>query len=216
MPSPEHPAVTTYLAGATYAAALTELRRIALARGLTETYKWRAPCYTLGASGGNVVLLGEQKAHAVLSFPKGALLDDPAGILKKPGQATRAARKVPFTTADQVLALEATLTRYIDQAIELERAGAKVDFERDRELELPAEMHAAFKAKPALGAAFRALTPGRQRGYVLHVTGAKQSRTRASRLAKCERRILLGKGFHDCICGRSKRMPSCDGSHRSG
>lgn len=214
MPSPKLPEVDAYLAAATFAAPLRELRRIARAAGLTETFKWRAPCFTHGPKGGNVVMLGELKAHAVLAFPKGALLDDPAGILVKPGAASRSARRVPFTTAKEVRDLEGTLAPYIAAAIELEESGAKVDFEQDRELDLPAEMASAFSDKPALGAAFHALTLGRQRGYILHVTGAKQSKTRADRIAKCERRIMLGKGFHDCICGRSKRMPNCDGSHK--
>jgi len=175
---------------------IAELRRIVLECGLTEEVKWGAPCFT--ADGGNVVIIGVLNHYCCLSFFKGVLLEDPEGILRAPGENSRSGRLIPFTAVDQILAQEATLKAYVDEAAGLERAGATVDFAKDREdLPVPAELQARFDEDPALRAAFEALTPGRRRGWILHFSGAKQSATRASRIEKAAPRILAGKGMHD-------------------
>jgi uncharacterized protein YdeI (YjbR/CyaY-like superfamily) len=175
---------------------IAELRRIVLECGLTEEVKWGAPCFT--ADGGNVVIIGVLNDYCCLSFFKGVLLKDPEGILQAPGENSRSGRLIPFTAVDQILAQEATLKAYVDEAAGLERAGATVDFAKDREdLPVPAELQARFDEDPAFRAAFEALTPGRRRGWILHFSGAKQAATRASRIEKAAPRILDGKGMHD-------------------
>jgi uncharacterized protein YdeI (YjbR/CyaY-like superfamily) len=175
---------------------IAELRRIVLECGLTEEVKWGAPCFT--ADGGNVVIIGVLNDYCCLSFFKGVLLTDPEGILQAPGENSRSGRLIPFTAVDQILAQEATLKAYVDEAAGLERAGATVDFAKDREdLPVPAELQARLDDDPAFRAAFEALTPGRRRGWILHFSGAKQSATRASRIEKAAPRILAGKGMHD-------------------
>ena len=192
---------------------LSAMRIILLECQLTEEIKWRAPCYTY--EGKNIVLIGRLKECCTLSFPKGALLKDTESVLSKPGDNTRAARVIRFACVDEINELENVLKSYVYEAIELEKSGRKIDFSENRELELPDELQAKFEEDPVFRAAFEALTPGRQRGYTLHVSGAKQSKTRASRIESCEQKILAGKGFHDCVCGLSKKMPACDGSHKS-
>ncbi|MCA9248808.1 MAG: YdeI/OmpD-associated family protein [Planctomycetales bacterium] len=192
---------------------LDELRRIVLDSPLSETMKWRAPCYTF--EGRNVVMLGALKDSCTLSFFQGALLSDPHGILEKPGANTRAARRVRFTSVRAIEASESELKNLIQRAIELEKSGAKVDFATDREPELPPELLEQFAARPALQAAFESLTPGRQRAYAIFFAGAKQSQTRVSRIEKYTAQILDGKGLNDCTCGLSRKIPACDGSHKS-
>ena len=177
-------------------AELEQLRRIVLECGLTEEVKWGAPCFT--ADGGNVVILGVLNDYCCLSFFKGVLLTDPEGILQAPGDNSRSGRLIPFTAVDQILAREATLTAYVTEAAELERAGAKVDFSKDRDdVPIPDELLAKFAEDAAFKVAWDALTPGRKRGYLLQFTGAKQSATRTSRIEKHAPRILQGKGMHD-------------------
>ncbi|MDA1012861.1 MAG: DUF1801 domain-containing protein [Planctomycetota bacterium] len=192
---------------------LQTLRKIVLACQLTEQVKWRAPCYTF--EGKNVVLISGLKEYCALSFMKGALLKDTDGLLIQPGENTRAARLIRFTNVGEIVDLKAVLKSYIHEAIELEKARLKVDFSENRELDFPDELLDKFNESSAFKTAFDALTLGRQRGYVLHFSGAKQSKTRAARIKKCVQRILDGKGFHDCICGLSQKLPNCDGSHKS-
>ncbi len=174
---------------------LTALRRIVLACDVTEQLKWKRPCYTHG--GGNVAILGAMKASAVLGFNNGALLRDPAGILVAPGENSQYMRMVHFTSVERVTELEDTLQEYIGRAIANEAAGRKVD-PRDRpEIALPLELEAKFAELPELKAAFEALTPGRQRGYLLHFTAAKQPKTREARIDRCVPRILEGFGLND-------------------
>lgn len=191
---------------------LQTLRIIVLACQLTEEVKWRAPCYTY--QGKNVVLLGGLKDYCALSFMKGALLKDTNRILIQPGENTRAARLIRFTNVAEIVEMETVLKSYVQEAIELERAGLKIDFSENRKLELPVELQEKFDECPAIKAAFDALTPGRQRGFVLHFSAPKQSKTRVARIEKCEQKILAGKGIHDCVCGLSKKPPACDGSHK--
>lgn len=192
---------------------LEKLRTIALGCGLVEQYKWRQPCYTSG--GKNVVILGEFKDSCTISFFKGALLKDPAGVLTKPSENTQAARVIRFTALNEVKKLAPTINGYLHEAIENERAGLKLEPVGDAQLELPAELLDRFVADPKLHAAFDSLTPGRQRAYAMHFAAAKQSKTRTARIDKFAPRILDGKGLNDCVCGLTNKPPGCDGSHNA-
>ncbi len=174
---------------------LQKLRTIILDRPLTEEVKWRVPCYTLQNS--NVILLGAFKEYCGLTFVKGALLKDAQGILKPPGENTQSARLIRFTNVREIAELESILKAYIDEAIEVEKAGLKVRFKKITEHKIPVELQEKLDELPALKTAFAALTPGRQRAYLLYFSGAKQSKTRALRIEKCMRRILNGKGLED-------------------
>lgn len=188
------------------------LREIVLSCGLEETFKWRAPCYTI--KGKNVVILGAFKDFCCLSFFKGVLLKDSEGILKQQGENTQSGRIVPFTDTAEIHRLKPVIKAYVFEAIEVEKSGQKVEFNTPDELELPDELEVAFQQDAEFQNAFQSLTPGRQKGYMLFFSGAKQSATRTSRIEKYRSRIFDGKGLHDCVCGHSKKMPSCDGSHK--
>ena len=176
---------------------LEALRRIIVGRGLIEEVKWRVPCYTLG--GKNVVILGAFKEWCVLSFLKGALLKDPKKILESAGENTQGVRVVRFREGglDRIKQLEPVLAAYIDEAIAIEKSGEKVQLKKITEHKHPPELLKKFKEDPKLKAAFRALTPGRQRAYLIYISSAKQSKTRAARIEKHAKRILAGKGLED-------------------
>lgn len=174
---------------------LKRLREIALESGLIEECKWGAPCYTHQSK--NVAMVGALKENCTLSFFKGALLKDEHGILEKPGENSQAARVVRFQSVDEIEPIAAILVEYLREAMELEVQGATVDFKAKDELEFPTELQEKLDASPKLHRAFHALTPGRQRGYVLFISGAKQSKTRTARVEKCIPSILEGKGLHD-------------------
>lgn len=176
-------------------AELKLLREIVLSCGLTEELKWKVPCYT--HSGHNILIVAAFKEYASVSFFKGALLPDAKGILEKPGENSQAARVLRFTSVKAVRQLASALKELIGEAIKLEQAGSKIDFKAKHELVLPAELERKFEALPALRSAFAALTPGRQRGYVIYFEGAKQSKTRESRIDKCIPQIMEGRGMHD-------------------
>lgn len=176
-------------------AELQALRAILLDTLLTEEIKWRVPCYTFAS--GNVVLLGAFNDNCVLSFVKGALLQDPRHILTKPGENTRSARVIRFTGVDQIHAHEPVIKAYVDQAVELEKTGRKFDFQTSAPMPIPQELQNKFNQLPTLKTAFAALTPGRQRAYLLHFSAPKQSKTRTSRIEKWTPHILQGKGFND-------------------
>ncbi len=169
-----------------------KLRRISLDCGLTEELKWGKPCYTFQKS--NIVILQGFKEFCALLFCKGALLNDPKGILKKFGW--QAARRIPFTNVREIVEMEPILKTCIHEAIEVEKAGLKVNFKKNPE-PIPEELQNKLDEIPALKSAFDALTPGRQRGYILYFSAAKQSKTRESRVEKCMRQILKGKGLND-------------------
>src|SRR6266581_4718770 len=173
---------------------MEKLRRISLACGLTEELKWGKTCYTFQKS--NIVIIQGFKEFCALLFCKGALLNDPNSILEKPGENTQAARRIPFTNVREIVEMEPILKAYINEAIEAKKAGLKVDFKKNPE-PIPEELQNKLDEIPALKAAFDALTPGRQRGYILYFSGAKQSKTRASRVKKCMPQILKGKGLND-------------------
>lgn len=173
---------------------LARLRGIVLSSGLVEVWKWSSPVYT--AAGGNVAILWGFKDRAALGFFKGVLLADPEGILVPPGDNSRSARVVNFTGLAQIEAAEPVLRRYLAVAVEIEQAGLKVDLPKD-DLSPPEELLQMFAQDPALKAAFHALTPGRQRAYILHVSQAKQPATRLTRIEKARPAILAGKGPND-------------------
>lgn len=176
-------------------AELKRLRAVLLDCGLTEQFKWRKPAYSY--ADGNVAVLMRYKEFAALNFLKGVLLEDPDIALVAPGENSQAARQMRFTSVEEIAEREVSLRGFVAQAIELEKAGRKVEFKAKRDLTLPDELVERFDEVPSLKSAFEALTPGRQRAYVLHIAGAKQPATRAARVAKCEPRILAGKGMND-------------------
>ena len=189
-----NPKVDAFLAKAgNWRKEMERLRAIVLDCGLTEELKWYQPCYTFEKS--NVVIISAFKAYCVLAFFKGALLKDARHILVPPGKNTQAVRQARFTSVREIVELEPVLKAYLREAIEVEKAGLKV--KRSTKLTLPEELQNRFDESPALKEAFDALTPGRRRAYVLYFSGAKQSRTRESRIDKCAPRILEGKGLND-------------------
>ena len=191
---------------------LTLLRRILLDCGLREELKWSSPCYTF--QNANVALLHGFKAYCGIGFFKGALLQDSEGVLSKPGENTQSSRIMKFTQIQEITALEAILKAYVFKAIEVEKAGLQVETEKNPVLKFPEEFQKKLEEDPGFKAAFFALTPGRQRGYNLFFSAPKQSETRESRVEKYRQQILNEKGINDCTCGLSKKMPSCDGSHK--
>jgi len=142
-------------------------------------------------------------------------MQDPDGILLKPGENSQVARMLKFTDLDQIRQLEPVIKAYIVEAIEIEKAGLKPVLEKSADLEFPEELLQILDKDAAFKAAFTSLTPGRQRGYNLFFTAPKQSATRIARIEKYRQQILDGKGINDCTCGLSKKMPSCDGSHKA-
>ena len=178
------------------------LRSIILGCGLTEELKWGKPCYTFGGS--NILVIQGFKDHCSLMFCKGALLKDPAGILKKPGENTQAARRIEFTAAKEITKLKSTVKAYIHEAIAAEKAGLEVDFKKEPE-PIPEELRRKWKETPGLKAAFEALTPGRRRAYILHFSAAKQSKTREARIDKHIQDILAGKGLNDRPTGTAAK-----------
>jgi uncharacterized protein YdeI (YjbR/CyaY-like superfamily) len=176
-------------------AELEQLRAIALESGLTEELKWGVPCYTLGKS--NIVLIHAFKEYCAYLFFKGALLKDTKNILIQQTENVQAARQVRFTSVDEIIKLERTLKAYIKEAIEVEKSGLKVELKKTTEYKVPEEFQNKMKEVPALKTSFGALTPGRQRAYLLHFSSPKQSKTRESRIEKCMPLILEGKGLND-------------------
>jgi len=172
-----------------------KLRTINLECGLTEELKWGKPCYTFQKS--NVVLIHGFKEYCALLFIKGALLKDAKGILIQQTENVQAARQVRFTNVRQIVKIEHILKSYIREAIEVEKAGLEVNYKKTSEFKIPDEFQNKLNAIPALRTAFDALTPGRQRGYILYFSGAKQSQTRESRIEKCMPQILKRKGLDD-------------------
>lgn len=191
---------------------LEALRSIILACDLVEEYKWRNPCYTF--EGSNIVIIGELKDCCILSFFKGVLLQDTHHILVKAGENSHHSMMAKFTNVQDIINLKDILQAYIYEAIEVEKAGLKVVVDKSDFLNFPQELIDRMESDAAFKEAFTALSPGRQRAYNLYFSDPKQSKTRMDRIEKYTPRILNGKGFHDCVCGLSKRMPTCDGSHK--
>lgn len=174
---------------------LAVLRKIILDCGLTEDFKWWQPCYSF--QGANVVIMGELKDSCVLGFFKGALLQDPDGVLIQQTENSNTSRIIKFTSVREVTAMAPVLKAYIYEAIEVERAGLKIPSKKVEEFTIPEELQQKMDEMPAFKAAFNALTPGRQRGYLLYFSAPKQSKTRISRIEKYMQQILSGKGLND-------------------
>jgi uncharacterized protein YdeI (YjbR/CyaY-like superfamily) len=172
-----------------------KLRAIILGSPLTEELKWGQPCYSL--ENRNIVLMHGFKEYCALLFFKGALLKDPKGILVQQTENVQAARQIRFTNVREIVEREPTLKAYIEEAIEAEKAGLKVKLKKTSQFAMPEEFQKKLAETPALKTAFAALTPGRQRGYLLYFSAAKQSNTRESRIEKCTPQILKGKGLDD-------------------
>jgi uncharacterized protein YdeI (YjbR/CyaY-like superfamily) len=162
---------------------------------LTEDLKWGQPCYAY--EGKNVVLMHGFKEYCALLFHKGALMKDPKGILIQQTENVQAARQIRFTNLQSITKIEKTLKSYIQQAIDIEKAGLRVTFKKASEYKVPDEFKARLDASPSLKKAFQALTPGRQRGYLFYFSQPKQSTTRESRIDKCVPRIRDGLGLDD-------------------
>jgi uncharacterized protein YdeI (YjbR/CyaY-like superfamily) len=175
--------------------ATQKLREILLDCELTEVLKWGCPCYSAGSA--NIVLIHVFKEYCALLFFKGALLQDPHGVLVQQSENTQATRQIRFASVQQIRALESILKDYVYEAIAVEKQGLKVAYKKTSEFNMPAEFQQKITENAGLKAAFEALTPGRQRGYLLYFAAAKLAKTRAARIEKHIPKILLGKGLDD-------------------
>jgi uncharacterized protein YdeI (YjbR/CyaY-like superfamily) len=174
---------------------LAQLRVIILDCGLTEELKWGCPCYTFQQN--NIVLIHEFKGYSAMLFMKGALLNDANNILIQQSENVQAARQIRFTKLQEIIDMETTLKAYIYEAIEVEKAGLKVELKKTAEFPMPEEFQQKLDEFPDLKTAFEGLTPGRQRGYLLHFSQPKQSKTRESRIEKYMPLIFDGKGWNE-------------------
>ena len=175
--------------------AYAELRRIVLDCGLTEELKWGCPCYTF--QNANIVLIHGFKDYCALLFHKGALLKDESGILIQQTENVQSARQIRFSDIEEIYKIEETIKSYIKEAIEVEKAGLKVEMKQTAEFKMPEEFHNVLQDMPELKEAFYSLTPGRQRGYLLYFSQPKQAKTRESRIEKHVEKILKGQGLED-------------------
>ncbi len=174
---------------------LQQLRALVLNSGLKEELKWGVPCYTL--QNNNVVLIHSFKEYCALLFFKGALMKDPKGILIQQTENVQAGRQIRFTDAKDIIAMEATILAYLQEAIAVEQAGLKIAYKKTEDFAIPEEFQTKLNEFPALKTAFEGLTPGRQRGYLLYFAAPKQTKTRVSRIEKYIPKILNGEGLHD-------------------
>jgi uncharacterized protein YdeI (YjbR/CyaY-like superfamily) len=174
---------------------IEKLRNIVLSCGLTEELKWGVPCYTFQKN--NIVLIHVFKEYCAVLFFKGALLKDAKGILIQQTKNVQSARQLRFTNVRGIVKMEPTIKTYIYEAIEVEKAGLKVEMKKTSEFSVPEEFQTKLNKLPALKTAFKALTPGRQRGYIFYFSQAKQSKTREARVEKAIPQILKGKGIDD-------------------
>jgi uncharacterized protein YdeI (YjbR/CyaY-like superfamily) len=172
-----------------------KLRMICLDCGLTEELKWGQPCYTFGKA--NIVLIHGFKEYCALLFFKGALLSDPNGILIQQTENVQGPRQLRFTSAMEIVELATTIKAYIHEAVEVEKAGLKIELKKTEDFKVPEEFQYKLDHIPALKAAFDALTPGRQRGYLFHFSQPKRAETRTARVEKFIPKILAGKGWDD-------------------
>lgn len=191
-----NPKVDKFLAGEEkWQREMEKLREIVLQCPVMEELKWGKPCYTFQES--NVAIIHGFKEYCAVLFTKGALLKDPKGVLVQQTENVQAARQIRFTNLQEVVKLASTVKAYVEEAIELEKSGAEVKYKKTSEFKMPEEFRLKLEKMPALKKAFDALTPGRQRGYLLYFSGAKQSQTREARVEKCTPQILKGKGMDD-------------------
>ncbi len=187
------------------------LRKLVLDCGLNEEYKWKVPCYTYKNS--NILIVHGFKNYCALNFFKGALLSNANRLLIQPTENSQSARQIRFLNVDEIIKYEDEIKSCIYESIEIEKLGMKVDYKKNEDYQIPEELLLKFNQDKKYKEAFEALTPGRQRGYYLYFSEAKQSSTRQQRIEKVTFRVMKGKGLGDCVCGLSKRMPNCDGSH---
>jgi len=192
---------------------LSLLREIILEFELSEVLKWKTPCYTL--EGKNVIILNSFKEYCVIGFFKGVLLRDKENLLVSPGENSQTVRMIKFRSAQEIIRLEPSIKRYIHEAIQIEREGLKVVPTGNSSMIYPEELIRLLEENPDVKTAFEALTAGRKRAYLLYFSAPKKSETRVNRIKKYLPIILQGKGINDCTCGLSKRMPTCDGSHKT-
>ena len=203
--------VTQYIANAKlWKEELLAIREILLETELIEEFKWASPCYTLNNK--NIVILAPFKEYFALGFFNGANLIDPKGLLVKPGEHTRFGRQLRHENVQDIIKKRSIIKKFIKESISTEahtttksKAAPAIVVE---------ELNSIFKKNTTFQKAFESLTPGRQRGYLIYFSGAKQAETRIARIEKYTKQIMCGKGLTDCTCGLSKRMPSCDGSHK--
>ena len=175
--------------------ALEQLRKIVLDCGLTEELKWGVPCYTFQKS--NIILIHDFKEYCAVLFVKGALLNDSNGILIQQTENVQAARQIRITNVSEIMEMKTILKTYIYEAIEVEKAGLKVELKKPSEFKISEEFQKKLDEMPELKTAFEALTPGRQRAYLLHFSAPKQAKTREARVLVCMPSILNGKGLND-------------------
>lgn len=204
--------VTAFIAKNKWQAEMELLRSMVLDCQLEETVKWKVPCYMY--RNGNVVLIHGFKSYCALLFFKGSLLRSHPELLIQQTENVQSGRQIRFTSMAEIEANKAAITACLYEAIEVEKSGLKVDLKPMEAYEKPVELEQKLQADNAFKTAFEALTPGRQRAYILHFSGSQQAKTRQARIDKYTSRILNGKGITDCVCGLSKRMPNCDGSHK--
>jgi uncharacterized protein YdeI (YjbR/CyaY-like superfamily) len=171
------------------------LRKIALDCSLSEELKWSKPCFTFQKK--NVAIVIPLKESCAFSFFKGALLKDPKHLLEKIGEHTQAGRWIKFTSVKEITSQKSTLTDYLYEAVALEESGKKVALKKSSEYAIPEELQAKLKSDAVLRAAFEALTPGRRKSYIFHISSAKQAQTREARVEKCKPMILSGRGFNE-------------------
>ena len=176
-----------------------KLRKIALGCDLVEELKWSKPCFTYQKK--NVAIVIPLKESCALAFFKGALLKDPKQILQKAGEHSQAGRWVKFISMKEITALQSALRDYLYEAIELEESGRKVPLKKPSEYVVPDELQTVLDTNPKVKAAFEALTPGRRKSYIFHISGAKQEKTRVARAEKCAPIILTGRGFNEPDAG---------------
>lgn len=174
-----------------------KLRKIALDCFLTEEQKWSKPCFTFQKK--NVAIVIPLRDSCALSFFKGALLRDPKGILERIGEHTQAGRWIKFTSVKGITAIQSTLTAYLYEAMELEESGRKVKLKKPAEYAIPEELQSVLDDDARVRAAFDALTPGRRKSYIFHISSAKQAKTRAARAGRCVPMILSGRGFNELV-----------------
>ncbi len=189
-----------------------ELRALLLATDLVEDFKWGKPCYTY--NGKNIIGLTPLKESCALNFFNGAVLSDPNGVLIMPGEHTQNGRWMKFSSLLDIKKHTSLLKLFVKESFEIENSGIKKPKTVLTAITFPEELQSALKKDTKLNKAFNALTPGRQRAYLIYFMAAKQTETRIERIKKYTPKILCGKGFNDCTCGLSKRMPTCDGSHK--
>lgn len=191
---------------------MTLLRTILLSCKLDESIKWGQPCYSVNNK--NLIIIAPFKTHCDIGIFNGATLKDEKGLLVKAGVNTQSSRQLRFTSIDEIKKNKSVIVAYIKEAIENEKKGLKyIPDEGDKAIHVE-ELDTIFKKNAPFKRAFAALTPGRQRAYLIHFSGAKQSATKTARIEKYIDAILVGRGINDCTCGLSKKMPYCDGSHK--